>query len=269
MNSKRYENESRFCMVLALATLWACYDTAASEYLPAGNPVEKIQIKVISINRGLDIVDAGTNQEAEAAAATGNGTANNDTMQVSRDNWNTLVSLVRRQEEINQEHFQAIKAQQAADRQWMGQQFDRVVNNQRRFGGTIESAFQRQDPVRQARNRQNEIDEREVARQEERQEEEARQPRAPAAGAAGQGQQQRAPAADRGQQRAPARAGRRQQRNRDVSATAMMKGNIKTLMEMWVEWTIGYYGKAAKDFTSGERNKNSATKVMYGRRLRI
>ncbi|CAB9531724.1 hypothetical protein SEMRO_3896_G351770.1 [Seminavis robusta] len=38
---------------------------------------------------------------------------------------------------------------------------------------------------------------------------------------------------------------------------------------MWTEWSVGYFGKAAKDFTNDERNKDGPTKQMYMRRLKV
>ena len=51
--------------------------------------------------------------------------------------------------EVRQE-IQGLRTEQATFKPWAREEFWKVVKNQQRYGATLPSAFQRQDPVRQA-----------------------------------------------------------------------------------------------------------------------
>ena len=154
---ERYSQDPRFCRVMALCYLWAVFDQETSEFLcpidvdrirtnfqrlhgdVEGNPVAKIKLSIVKLNGSLDIIELSDgappnagNQTVVAAAVPQAG------------NSNEVLGYMQRVERSITGELQAIRNEQASARRWMGEQIDKVIVNQRRFGGTIGQALNRQ-----------------------------------------------------------------------------------------------------------------------------
>ncbi|CAB9500102.1 unknown protein [Seminavis robusta] len=224
-----------------------------------GNPVEKIPLKVLRVNKSVDIVEAPTGEAAiPGEAAEGQGQVS-----VSREDLNHVLSHVQRLEQTVEQQFTALRAEQTSLRAWQQQQFDRVVLNQRRFGGSIESALGRQDPTRRRQRSEHaeaEARQRQPPRQRARLQEEGKE----------EGKEEEAappPPPPRPPRAEPTRAATRG----DVSQYAKLCPNVKSLTEMWQEYQFGIgTNKAAKDFTNNEVNgQGKPFKQKYSRRNKI
>ena len=278
----RFHADNRFCRVMALCYLWAVFDPENSEYLPAVdvdriktafastygaaavevNPVKKIKISVVKINGTLDIVDIDTDR---APGTTAGASAVNPVSPAGIGNSHEMLGYLQRMERSLAGELQSVRVEQAASRKWMGEQIDKVITNQRRFGGTIGQALNRQSQQRQARNRSHAAA---VATQR-------------AAGAFGPTQEivrrvNRLVTPERdvvhqGQEatrtaratNAPVRLG--------INPHAKLAGNPRSLHEYWEEFMFGIGdNKAAKDFTTDKVNGQGASfKNKYSRRLKI
>jgi hypothetical protein len=167
---RRYESDDRLCRVLALAKLWAVFDETASEDLPLaevervkhsfaqnfgdrdGNPVVKIQLEIINVNGNLQIVAAANNNDTNNDGNAGDNAGPQQQQQQqqqqqgnqSRRNAQTqMMSLFQHQHQETLQRLEVMQADIVAQRAWMQQMFDRVITNQRRYGGTVHSAFAR------------------------------------------------------------------------------------------------------------------------------
>jgi len=241
----RYERDNRLCRTLGLARLWGIYneDVAA---LPSptdvarikasfgehfgdidGNPVKKVKLEVLRVGTRLEIIPAvETNQQPQQQQALAH--QNNDNRQI--------IAYLQRIEENQQEQFQLIRNSQAEQKQWLEQQVQLIINNQRRFGGTTEGSFARQQPDRRrlAQDHTRELQQQQVAAR--------RVVRAPAL---------------------PLRRG-------DIAPNAQLANNVKTLLELWREYNFGIgTNKPARQFTSAERNQSNGIKMKYSRRMCI
>ena len=166
---RRFPNDSRMCRVLGLAMLHAVFDVNVSEFLPAidvdrirtnfvrvhgevdGNPVIKVPLRILGNDGDLDIVEVrqGEQQQQQQQQQQQGQQQHHQTTDPA-----ATIAYMQRMERNMKQELRAIRSEQTAARAWMKEQFDRVVSNQRRFGGTIGQALARQHQGRQARNRQ-------------------------------------------------------------------------------------------------------------------
>ena len=242
---QRFGHDNRLCRVLGLARLHAVFHSEMSKLLPAedvarikhsfgeyygdveGNPVEKIGLEIVRVGTRLEIIphnNVNPQQQPNDAAAT---------LQAS-DNRQILAAVLRM--ERNQEaQLQAIRNEQNAQRQWMEQHFQRVLVNQRKYGGTIESGLARMNPRR-----------REFVQQE----------------ATAVAMQRRRAQENPAPNLMPTRA---------IAPEAKLEPNIRCLLDYWREYSVGIgSNKPAKDFTTDEKNGQGVPfKMKYSRRLKI
>lgn len=245
----RFEHDNRMCRLLCLAWLWGIYNEDVVALLPAtdvarirasfgeycgdveGNPVRKIKLEVLRVGTRLQIVPAvdindQPQQQQQLALQ------NNDNRQI--------MAYLQRIEENQQEQFQLIRNAQADQQTWLEKQVQLIINNQRRFGGTIEGSFARNQPNRR---RLSQDHTRDLQRQ--------------------QLQPQQMP---QQQQRRAALP----MRTREVAPNAQLAKHIRSLLELWREYNFGIgTNKPARQFTSAERNQSTSMKMMYSRRLCI
>ena len=253
----KYVNDTRFCRVMGLCFLYAVFDEETAAYLNPvdvdrirtnfqrlhgnveGNPVKKIRISVVKNNGSLDIVELSDGNGAPPTGSTGAHTpAGGDS--------NEVLGYVQRMERSTTGELQAIRNEQASSRRWIGEQVDRMVRNQRRFGGTIGQALNRQSASRQALN--------------------------PSHAAATIQQRESSlvtperTMVEQGGTRATNRAVRL-----GINPQAKLVSNLRSLHEFWEEFMFGIGdNKAAKDFTTDEVNGQGASfKNKYSRRMKI
>ena len=247
----RFPNDRRLCRILGLATLYAYCDLTVRELLPTMqqarlaealvgvnygvNAVEKVPLHVCSVNGNLCIdeltQDGGIQGQAEGqAAAVGvapvhGGAANGAILQ---------SILLNQQRCVNQQALLQVQMEAgfANLKQYMDRRFVTLNDNVRRFGGTVQGGFARQDPT-QATNRRRAghepplppINENELAA----------------------GVTYRDP-------------------------TAELTPNLHSLEDLWTEWKFGIGGrKAAQNFTRRERGGHgcSRKKQRFYRRLKV
>jgi hypothetical protein len=160
-----------------------------------------------------------------------------------------LLALVQHNHQEVIQRIDMVQAEQQAQRAWMQQMFDRVITNQRRFGGTVYSAMARGD--RQEQQRRNLQQQRVAA--------DAANPAVPNA------REARAPEDAAGP---PARA---RPARRAIQREAKLVARPRCLYELWQEYQFGIgNNKAAKDFTSAERNNtDDGIKQKYYNRHKI
>lgn len=263
----RFANHDiRFCRVMALAKLYAVFDDEISELLPMEdmltirqafeeaygtqetNPVQQIEIVIMRIDGRLEIVDSarpdgnGGVGVGAPAAVQQNGALSNDAQQV--------LSYIKAMEQNIQQQLTNIQAQQEQLRVWMQAQFNKVNNNQRRFGGTIGQALARQDPDEQARRRQD-------AAEEAQQRYRAANPYATTQQVAAAG--------------ARAANAAFNARGRAGDPMARLMERPKSLFELHEEYIHGHgQNKPAKSFTTEERNSRvDGIKQKYYRRMKV
>ena len=262
---EQYADDSRFCRVMGLCFLWAVFDEETSAYLDPttvdrirsnfqrlhglieGNPVTKTKLSVVKINGSLDIIPLSDSCARASRSHQGAHEEGGDGHSPAGVADATLGYLQRLERSMTGE-LQAIRGEQASVRRWLGDQMDRVVTNQRRFGGTIGQAFARQSATRQAQNRQHE-----AAVNQQRQEGETMAiPAGPPV------PQHRARASNR-----PVRLG--------INPRAKLAKNLRSLHEFWEEYMFGIGdNKPAKAFTTDEVNGQGASfKNKYSRRMKI
>ncbi|CAB9523338.1 expressed unknown protein [Seminavis robusta] len=143
------------------------------------NPVEKIGLVIANINGHLEIFESvsqldqdtttpsrqqrGMTTPNTAAAAGGRVVDLTSGNEVSDLRLlvvvvvvvvqSTILAFLSNIEKNMTQRFDTMQNNQENHRQWCQQQFARVNNNQRRYGGTIGQAFVRGDPQEQARRR--------------------------------------------------------------------------------------------------------------------
>jgi len=245
---ERFGTDLRLCHVLALARLWSVFDDNASQLLPevdvarirhsfqggpdlVGNPVLKTSLEILRVGGRLQTIDASAQQQQQqgAAAAAAQMLRGADTTQ--------LLAYIQRMETRHDQQLQAIRSEQLAFRQWAAEQFQLVISNQRRFGGTIQQSMSRGHPQHQQRRR------RHAGAQHEQQLQEQQQ------------QQQRI---------VNPRAAPLPQRN--VDRNAKLHPRIQTLSDLWEEYQFGIGdNKPAKSFSSQEKNAKKTKQTHYRR----
>ena len=277
----RFARDHRFLKVMGLAKLWAVFDDAVCENLPLDevgrireaykqaygeperNPVKKVRLEILNFDGYLNIVTAINNDDNENnvdnenndGGDNGNNGNNNQPQQQQQREGNVnngqLMAFVQHQHQEVLQRLDMIQADQQSMRGWMQQMFDRVVTNQRRYGGTVHSTFARSNRQEQQRRDLQEhaaaADTAEAAAADEA----TRPPRAAGPGQAGPPARQR-----------PARPA--------VSREAKLVPRPRSLYELWQEYQFGIgNNKPAKNFTTAERNADRVTKQKYHYRNKV
>jgi hypothetical protein len=268
---RRFTGDTRFCRVMGLAKLWAVFDTTASEELPLSecerikhsfgvafgaretNPVAKVALEVLNVNARLQIVAVATaNNNNDAAAGQPQQQQQQEVQQPARAQGNSnaqLLAYIQHVEQGIMQRFDMIHAEQQAQRAWHNQMYDRIITNQRRYGGTIYSAMARGDMQEERRR-------------------DLQQQRAAADAANPPPQPERGPRAE-----GPGAAGpppRARLTGRAVDREARLVARPRCLYEIWQEYQFGIgNNKPAKDFTTAERNSSREMKQKYHYRNKI
>ena len=211
------------------------------------NPVVKVPLTVMNVEGRLHILGS------QGAPTTNNGGDNNsggappppptgpNSAQLIHDGRQLMIYVKSMHSDLNGK-IDLVAAAQTANKLWMIQQFNRVVDNQRRFGGTIQQALSRQDP------RQNAL------RQEHATAEAAqgvRRTTATATGQSGRTVTMMTPELGTG-----------------ISPNARLMERPRNLHEMWQEFLNGWgTNKPARSFNKQERNSRvSGLKQKFYRR---
>ena len=163
---------------------------------------------------------------------------------MTQQQYGQLMNYIVNLERTNQQQFERMSKERQEDRTWMQGQFDRVVNNQRRFGETIPQALARQHPEIQQRRRQH-----------------ANAARTTTATATGTG-------TNRNNNNT---TGITQYFNQGVSPHARLMDRPRCLHDLWEEYSVGYGdNKPAKEFNTVERNNRLLNvKQKYYRRNKV
>jgi hypothetical protein len=141
-----------------------------------------------------------------------------------------------------------IQAEQVAQRAWQQKMFERVITNQRRFGGTVFSSFARGN------------------RQEQQRRDLQQQTAAADTAAADAIVEQRAPRVEAAEG-PPARA---RPARRTGDREARLVARPRCLYELWQEYQFGIgNNKPAKNFTTVERNSSQEIKQKYHYRNKV
>ena len=244
---QRNQHDNRFCRVMGLARLWGVFNNDVAALLPAGDverirtsyrelyaddddvPVVKVALEVVQVGTRVELIsvpEAPVEQQQQDGAI---ALQANDTRQ--------LLAAVQRLERTTNEQFALVRQEQQAFRQWSCHQFQRINNNQRRFGGSIESAMARRNPTQQHFQLSHATS---VAAQQVR-----------------QGQQPITPTL-----MPTRRAG--------MDRNARLEPNLRSLADLWQEYQFGIgNNKPARSFTKDEKNQSAAFKNKYSRRLKI
>lgn len=269
----RFERDDRFGRVMALAKLWAVFDETAAEDMPLveverikhsfamnfgerdTNPVVKVLLEVLNVNGRLQVVpvaNVNANNNNNQPNGDAQGQQQQQPQQGQQQANGQLMAYMQHQQQENLQRFDMIQAEQQATRAWMQQMFDRVITNQRRYGGTVYSALARGDRQDQQRR-------------------DLQQQRAAADAAvdANAAAVERAPrAAGPGAAGPPARA---RPARRATDREAKLVARPRCLYELWQEYQFGIgNNKPAKNFTSAERNnRDDGLKQKYYYRSKI
>jgi hypothetical protein len=162
----RFATDTRFRCVMALTKLWAVFDDAASQELPLAeckrikhsfvtvygnlnnNPVMKVALEIMNVDGRLRIV-AGVNNAINNL--NNDGQQQQQPMNGNINNNPQLLALVQHNHQEVIQRIDMVQAEQQAQQAWMQQMFDRVITNQRGFGGTVYSAMATGDRQEQQR----------------------------------------------------------------------------------------------------------------------
>jgi hypothetical protein len=271
---RRFARDHRFLMVMALAKLWAAFDDQACEELPlnevgrireefnqaygaieGGNPVTKVRLQVLNVDGRLQVVAASANVNNDNGEGDGNGEGEQQQQEAQHhtNNRDAMALSNHHHQEVLQ-RLDMLQAEQQAMRGWMQQMFDRVITNQRRYGGTVHSSFARG-------NRQ------------EQQRRDLQQQRAAADdnndGNNNNAAVRPARADGPGAQGPPGRA--RPARPVAGDRHARLVARPRCLYELWQEYQFGIgNNKPAKNFTTVERNsRDEGLKQKYHYRNKV
>jgi len=237
---ERFGNDLRLCQVLGAARLWSAFDDEASLLLPQddvarirhsfqgdieGNPVTKTPLEIMRVGGRLQIVDVSLERQQQQQEPTGGQNAAQ--MLRGADNA-TLLACMQCMEASHNQQPHAMRAEQLAHRQWSKQQFDLLIANQQRFGGTTPQALSRQDPQQQQR--------RHTGAHQQQQLERTVNPRAAL------------------------------EPTRNVDRNAVLHPRMQTLAGMWEEFQFGIGdNKPAKSFSLAEKNHRKHKQMHYRR----
>jgi hypothetical protein len=258
---QRFARDHRFLMVMALAKLWAVFDDAACEELPVvdvgrirhaytqtygaieGNPVVKVRLRVLNVDGRLQIVAAVNSSTVDDGEAEGQHEheppQHQHQHQDATMNNGEMMALSQHQHQEILQRIDMLQAEQQAQRAWMQQMFDRVITNQRRYGGTVHSSFARGNRQEQQRR----------TLQQQRAAADAAAEAMDGANAAERPARAEATAAVVTPRPRPRAAGPA------VSREAKLVGRPRCLYELWQEYQFGIgNNKPAKNFTTAERN---------------
>lgn len=230
--------------MLALARLWSVFDEGASQLLPEadvarirhsfqgdceGNPVLKKPLETLRVGGRLQIVDVTLEQQQQQQQLQQTGAQSAAQMLRGADNA-TLLAYIQRMETNFQQQLQAVRSEQLASRQFNKEQFNLIIANQRRFGGTTPQALSRANPQQQQHRRRH---------------------------AGAQQQQQMEAAANPMATRTP---------QTNIDRNARLHKRIQTLADMWEECQFGIGdNKPAKSFSLQERNSRLYKQTFYRR----
>jgi len=246
---QRFGTDLRLCQVLALARLWSVFDDEASQPLPdadvarirhsfpggqelQGNPVLKKPLEILRVGGRLQMVDLSLEQQEGQQQQQGASAAQ---MLRGADDAQ-LLACIQRMETRHDQQLQATRSEQLAFRQCCKQQFDLLLTNQTRFGGTTQQSLSRGDPQQQQRRRRHT--------------------------GARQQQQLQANVTTR-----PSAAPVPRQNN--IDQNAKLHPRTQSLADLWEEFQFGIGdNKAAKLFTAQEKN-NKQCKQTYYRRHKV
>jgi hypothetical protein len=267
----RFARDSRFLMVMVLAKLWAVFDDRACEELPMqevgrirdayhqahgqidGNPVTKVRLRILNVDGRLQVVVATRNSNLEVEIEENEEQQQEELQQQGQQQGTgEAMALSEHHHQEVLQRLDMLQAEQQAMRQWMQQMFDRVVTNQRRYGGTVHSSFARANRQEQQR-RDLQVQRAAADTAAEVNVNVQRPPRAEGPGVHG------GPAA----RARPARqAGSRE---------AKLVARPRCLYELWQEYQFGIgNNKPAKNFTSAERNnRDDGLKQKYHYRNKV
>ena len=265
----RFARDHCFMKVMAMAKLWAVFDDDACEELPLeevgrireaynqaygapeGNPVAKVRLEVLNVDGNLQVVPAvntnlnnnnvdGQQQEQQQPQQRQGNTNNGQVMALSQHQHQEVL-----------QRLDMIQADQQAMRAWMQQMFDRVITNQRRYGGTVHSAFARSNRQEQQRRDLQQQRAAVDAAAAEANDSVARPPRATGPGAG------------------PSATARPARRVGDREARLVPRP--RCLYELWQEYQFGIgNNKPAKNFTTTERNnRDDGLKQKYHYRNKV
>jgi hypothetical protein len=271
----RFARDHRFLKVMALAKLWAVFDTAASEeilleevgrirdaYNQAygqidGNPVKKVRLQILNVDGRLQVVVAANHANGNNEGDGVDGQQQQQLQQQQQTNINNGESMAlsgHHHQEVLQ-RLDMLQAEQQAMRGWMQQMFDRVITNQRRYGGTVHSSFARANRQEEQRRdlQQHQAAADAGAGNDDNHASLERPPRAAGPGAAGP----------------PARA--RPARRVVGDREARLVARPRCLYELWQEYQFGIgNNKPAKNFTTAERNnRDDGLKQKYHYRNKV
>lgn len=174
---RRFPTDDRFCRVLGLAYLHAVYEPSLCEFIDntiatqvkaafvefftaeavvEDNPVVKIPLEIYRVEDRLVIQD----RFQPTGAATANPDMNNtngDSQQQAlpppQQQFTQIMTYLRTMDLRLQTQMQNLQRQQEQYQARNDTQFRRVMDSQRRYGGSLHSAFARQHPGFQQRNR--------------------------------------------------------------------------------------------------------------------
>ena len=121
--------------------------------LVMSHPVVKVPISVMNVDGRLHIsgsqqVNSGDNSNGSSSGPPPPPSGPNSA-QLMHDGRQLFIYMKSMHSDLNGK-IDLVAAAQAANKLWMTQQFNRVVDNQRRFGGTIQQALSRQCPRQNA-----------------------------------------------------------------------------------------------------------------------
>jgi hypothetical protein len=119
------------------------------------NPVVKVLLEVLNVNERLQVVPAANNNEnlpngAKQVQQQHQQSPQQQQLQGQQAN-RQLLAYIQHVQQENLQWFDMIQAEQQATRAWMQQMFDRVITNQRHYGGTVYSSLARGNWLEQQR----------------------------------------------------------------------------------------------------------------------
>jgi hypothetical protein len=254
-----YEDDLKMVHTLGLALLFVTLDTEANENLgidtqwakqvrdaytalPVTNkpeqPISRVPLHIYRVGEETFIEEVwqqedGRQQPRQEVAAARGSTADS-LAQIPASGGSTATQqvlqtlLIQSQQILRQvqELEQRQEVRDQANRSWLEEKLRKINNNIRRFGGTIEGGF-----VRQQAGRQDEV--------------------------------RRATAE---QQQHPMQPQRNEGRRQQLQQLPSLCPNLNSLRSLWTEYEFGIGGrKAAKDWTTSERGNKKQKQTYYRR----
>ena len=164
---------------MGLARLWSIFNEDSADLLPTADvariknsfveyfgdghdqPVVKIPLEIVKVGTRLEIIpfqeyqavgedEQGRNQEQQAAQRPAPAA-----LRLQANDQRQVIALLQRNQRANDEQFDAIRGTLQRHFEFHQEQYNRIVANQRRYGGSIHSAMARRDRNRQLANNRN------------------------------------------------------------------------------------------------------------------